>query len=153
MKVKQMLRNSALVVLFAMAGCSSMNGMLHGSNTADVALRSSADVQAGQGRLAVKKSDGPNQTVVLSVEKMAPAAQVRSGASDYVVWLQAEGGKDPINVGVLSINKDLKGSLEFKTPFQKFEVFVTAEPSALAHAPSEHKLLTAAVDLPGHAIR
>ena len=30
-------------------------------------------------------------------------------------------------MGVLSVDKDLNGELQFKTPFPKFEVFVTAE--------------------------
>ena len=56
-------------------------------------------------------------------------------------------------MGILTVDKELKGTLEFKTPFQQFDVFVTAEASPLNQAPSEQKLLTASVDLPGHAIR
>jgi hypothetical protein len=155
MHVKQMIRNSVFVAASALAGCSSMNGMLHGTpNTADLAFRSSSEIQAGQGRLAVKKADGANEVVAVTVERMAPAPRVKAGATTYVVWLLPDGASYPTNVGVLAINKDMKGSLEFKTPFQKFEVFVTAEPSALSQVPSDHhRLLTAAIDLPGHAVR
>jgi hypothetical protein len=154
MNSKQMIRNTVFVALSALAGCSSMNGMLHGTpNTADLALRSSPDIPAAQGRLAVKGSDGPNQVVSVAVQHMAPASKVRAGATSYVVWLQPSGAKDPINMGILTVDKELKGTLEFKTPFQQFDVFVTAEASPLNQAPSEQKLLTASVDLPGHAIR
>jgi hypothetical protein len=151
MKCKQMITSSVFVALAALAGCSEM---VHGpKNAADIALRSSSDIPAAQGRLVVKGSDGPNQVVAVSVEHMAAPTKVRSGATAYVVWLQPDLARDPINMGILTVNKDLKGTLEFKTPFQKFEVFVTAEGNAVNQSPSDQKLLTAAVDLPGHAIR
>jgi len=152
MNVKKMLRNSVFVAFSALAGCSSMNDMFHG-NAAEGTLRSSSDIPAAQGKLAIKKSDGGNQNVTVTVQHMAPASRVKEGASTYVVWMKPYGGRGPINVGVLSIKKDLKGSLEFKTPFQQFDVFVTAEDSAITQSPSQHKLLTAAVDLQNRAIR
>jgi hypothetical protein len=155
MNSKQMIRNTVFVALSALAGCSSVNGMMHGSSkdAADIALRSSSDIPAAQGRLVVKGSDGPNQVVDVTVAHMAQPSKVRSNATAYVVWLDPAGTQPPINMGVLSVDKDLKGSLEFKTPFQQFDVFVTAEPGATAQAPSDKKLMTASVDLPGHAIR
>lgn len=156
MNSKQMIRNSVFVALSALAGCSSVNGMMHGSSkdAADIALRSSTDIPAAQGRLVVKGSDGPNQVVDVTVAHMAEPSKVKATATAYVVWLSPAGATGPINVGVLSVNKDLKGSLEFKTPFQKFEVFVTAEAQPTAQTPTDDKrLMTASVDLPGHAIR
>jgi len=151
-----MIRQAVFVALSALAGCSSWNRMVHGESqdTANVALRSSNDIPSAQGRLAVKGSEGPNQVVDLTVKHMAPAAKVKAGATVYVVWLEPDAAKEPINMGVLSVDKDLNGELQFKTPFPKFEVFVTAEENPAVQAPSEHKrLLTAAVDLPAHAIR
>src|SRR5947209_15906426 len=113
MNGKKMIRNMVFVGLSAVAGCSSLNSAVHGDkNVADVALRSSADIPAAQGRLIVKGSEGPNQIVEVQVEHMAPASRVKPGASGYVVWLQPDGAKEPINMGVLSVNKDLKGTLE-----------------------------------------
>ena len=93
----------------------------------NIALRSSDDIPSAQGRLAVKGSEGPNQVVDLTVKHMAPPAKVKAGATAYVVWLEPDAAKEPINMGVLSVDKDLNGQLQFKTPFPKFEVFVTAE--------------------------
>jgi hypothetical protein len=79
---------------------------------------------------------------------------VKSGATAYVVWLQPAEAKEPINMGILTVDKDLNGQLQFKTPFPKFDVFVTAEANPTVQAPSEPgRLLTAAVDLPAHAIK
>ena len=147
---------AVFVALSALAGCSTWNRMTNSGSqdTANIALRSSNSIPAAQGRLAVKGAEGPNQVVDLTVQHMAPPAKVKSGATAYVVWLQPEAAKEPINMGVLSVDNDLKGELQFKTPFPKFEVFVTAEENPTVQAPSEHqRLLTAAVDLPAHAIR
>ena len=151
-----MIRQAVFVALSALAGCSTWNRMTNSSSqdTANVALRSSDTIPSAQGRLSVKGTEGPNQVVDLTVQHMAPAARVKSGATAYVVWLQPDAAKEPINMGVLSVDKDLKGELQFKTPFPKFEVFVTAEGNPTVQAPSESKrLLTAAVDLPAHAIK
>ena len=152
-----MIRQAAVfVALSALAGCSTWNRMTNSGSqdAANIALRSSNTVPSAQGRLAVKGSEGPNQVVDLTVKHMAQPNRVQSGATAYVVWLQPDAAKEPINMGVLSIDKDLNGQLQFKTPFPKFEVFVTAEQNPTIQAPTEPtKLLTAAVDLPAHAIK
>jgi hypothetical protein len=157
MDSNKMIRQAAVfVALSALGGCSTWNRMTNSSSqdTANVALRSSNDIPSAQGRLAVKGSEGPNQVVDLTVKHMAPPAKVKSGATAYVVWLEPDAAKAPINMGVLAVDKDLNGELQFKTPFPKFEVFVTAEQDPAVQTPSEHRrLLTAAVDLPSHAIR
>jgi hypothetical protein len=157
MDSNKMLRQAAVfVALTALGGCSTWNRMTNSTSpdTANVALRSSNDIPSAQGRLAVKGAEGPNQVVDLTVKHMAPPAKVKSGATAYVVWLEPDAAKQPINMGVLAVDKDLNGELQFKTPFPKFEVFVTAEENPAVQAPSEHKrLLTASVDLPSHAIR
>lgn len=151
-----MIRSAVFVALSALAGCSTMQRITNSGpqDQANIALRSSDTIPSAQGRLAVKGSEGPNQVVDLTVQHMAPANRVKSGATAYVVWLQPDAAKEPINMGVLSVDKDLKGQLQFKTPFPKFDVFVTAEENPTVQAPSEHqRLLTAAVDLPAHAIK
>ena len=159
MDSKKLIGQAAVFVALsalAGAGCSTWNRMTNSSSqdTANIALRSSNDIPSAQGRLAVKGTEGPNQVVDLTVKHMAPPAKVKSGASAYVVWLQPEAAKEPINMGVLSVDNDLNGELQFKTPFPKFEVFVTAEHDPAVQSPAGHgKLLTAAVDLPSHAIR
>lgn len=147
---------AVFVALSALAGCSTMQRITNSGppDQANIALRSSDTIPSAQGRLAVKGAEGPNQVVNLTVQHMAPANRVKSGATAYVVWLQPDAAKEPINMGVLSVDKDLKGELQFKTPFPKFDVFVTAEENPTVQAPSEHqRLLTAAVDLPAHAIK
>jgi hypothetical protein len=157
MDSKKMIRQAAVfVALSALGGCSTWNRMTNSSSqdSANIALRSSDSIPAASGRLAVKGSEGPNQVVDLTVKHMAPPAKVKSGATAFVVWLQPAGANEPINMGILTVNKDLNGELQFKTPFPKFDVFVTAEDNPSVQAPSEHKrLLTAAVDLPAHAIK
>ena len=157
MDSKKMIRQAAVfVALSALGGCSTWNRMTNSSSqdTANIALRSSDSIPSAQGRLTVKGTEGPNQVVEVSVKHMAQPYRVRPGATGFVVWLQPAAAKQPINMGVLSVDKDLNGSLQFKTPFPNFEVFVTAEANPTVQQPTEDtKLLTAAVDLPAHAIR
>jgi hypothetical protein len=157
MDSKKMIRQAAVfVALSALGGCSTWNRMTNSSSqdTANIALRSSDSIPAAQGRLAVKGSEGPNQVVTVTVKHMAQPSKVRPGATGYVVWLLPAAAKEPINMGMLAIDKDLNGGLQFKTPFPNFEVFVTAEANPTVQAPTEEtKLLTAAVDLPAHAIK
>jgi hypothetical protein len=67
--------------------------------------------------------------------------------STYVVWLKPESGTAQ-NVGVLSLNKDLKGSLETQTAFKDFQVIVTAEKDANVTAPSGRSVMNASVVVP-----
>ena len=140
MDSKKMIRQAAVfVALSALAGCSTWNRMTNSASqdTANIALRSSGTIPSAQGRLAVKGTEGPNQVVDLTVNTWRRPPSVKSGATAYVVWLQPDAAKEPINMGVLGVDKDLKGELQFKTPFPKFEVFVTAEENPTVQAPAQ----------------
>ena len=78
------------------------------------------------------------------MQHIAPAKTVFEGKSTYVVWLKPENGP-PQNVGVLPIDKNLKGELETKTSFGSFQLKVTAEQSASATTPSGTEVMQADV--------
>ena len=77
---------------------------------------------------------------------MAPPAKIFDGTSIYVVWLKAKNGSYQ-NIGTLAIDKDLNGKLTTKTPFDTFDVLVTAEADASALTPSDNKVMNTKVQV------
>jgi hypothetical protein len=149
------------VALGLTAGCSYLHGD-KSQELSNVALRSSPDIPAAQGRVIVKGNDAGAQRVTVEVDHMAHPSAVTPGATAYVVWVEPLNAHNPeragvlpvqsaVNMGVLAVDKDLKGKLQFNTPFPHFDVFVTAEKLAAVQAPSNQKLMTASVDLGNRA--
>ena len=85
--------------------------------------------------------------VKVEVAHLAQPSAVFDQTSTYVVWLKPESGTAQ-NVGVLSLNKDLKGSLETQTAFKDFQVIVTAEKDANVTSPSGRSVMNASVVVP-----
>ncbi|HEX3904108.1 MAG TPA: hypothetical protein VH853_14810 [Polyangia bacterium] len=124
-------------------GCSETNRIL-GRNQQTWTMQPAAAVQAAEGKVQVATEKDGNHDLQLKVEHMSPADMVFAGKSTYVVWLKPENGHAQ-NVGVLPIDKDLKGELDTKTSFGTFEVKVTAEQSASATTPSGAEVMQASV--------
>jgi hypothetical protein len=132
------LRSLLVASLLVSAACSS---------TQKTALVPTAQNPAAIGSLQTRRTDNANTEVDLTVDHMAPPANVADDATIYVVWakpLTADGL--PQNVGSLIIGKDRSGSLKTKTPHERFEVLVTPEASGEATQPSHEPVLKAKVD-------
>jgi hypothetical protein len=111
-----------------------------------VALKSTDTAPAAQGELRVEKGDNGNTEVQLDVKHLAPAPRIESDAAQYVVWIEpTNGSTPPQNVGALSTDDDLRARLRTVTPFEKFDLFVTAERAGDASRPTGPRVLSAAV--------
>ena len=104
-------------------------------------------IPSASGKVKVEGEKGGNTKVKVEVAHLAQPASVFQEASTYVVWLKPEHG-DAQNVGVLTLNKDLKGELETRTAFKDFSVIVTAEKNPNATTPSPHSIMHAQVVIP-----
>ncbi len=62
----------------------------------------------------------------------------------YVVWIEPPGQK-PKNLGQLQVDTNEKAELKTKTPYKRFEVFITAEGGAQVEAPHGAPVLSANV--------
>jgi hypothetical protein len=87
-----------------------------------------------------------NRDLKVEAQHLAPVATSYPGMSTYVVWLKPENGQ-PLNIGVLSPNKDRKAQLETITPFTSFEIMVTAENGPTPMQPGTNEVLKAQVDV------
>ena len=91
-------------------------------------MHSTSDVSASDGTVRVSEGDNGNTKVSVRVKHLAPPSKLAADATVYVVWIQPREG-DRQNVGALTLNKDLEGSLDTLTPHRRFKVSVTPEPS------------------------
>ena len=104
-------------------------------------MHTTSDVSASQGTVRVSEGNNGNTKVSVQVKHLAPPSKAAAGATVYVVWIQAMEG-DRQNVGALTLNKDLEGSLETLTPHRRFKVSVTPEPSGQVADPSHEPVFT-----------
>lgn len=106
-----------------------------------VRMTEGTGVPAVQASVAVEPQ-GPNTSLTLQAEHLAPPQNVDAGADAFVAWVRPLDRKgEPVNVGALRLNENLEASLDTVTPFEKFELFVTAEPSGNAVVPLGPRIL------------
>ena len=147
MQTRQLKRwgvGATLVGALALGGCGTMD---RASGMQTWTLQASEDVQSAAGKVKVGTEKDGNTKVKVEVERLAQAATVHEDTTAYVVWLRPDGGQ-PQNVGVLTVDKNLKGKLETKTPFKQFQLIVTAEASANAMLPSGPPVMNAHITVP-----
>ena len=130
---------SALIGALAFGGCSSMHEQTWTMSTTD-------KIPSATGKVKVKGEKDGNTRVKVEVAHLAQPSSTFD-ATTYVVWLKPADGRAQ-NVGVLSVNKKLEGSLETKTAFKDFSVIVTAEKDANVTAPSGQSVMDTKVVVP-----
>ena len=124
-------------------GCSHFGG----GNSQTWTMKAIDKAPAATGKVEVATAKDGNHQVKVEVKHMAPPDRIFEGSTAYIVWLKAENGTFQ-NVGTLNVDKDLNGKLETRTPFNTFDVLVTAEKTSDAMTPSEHHVMNAKVDVP-----
>lgn len=109
------------------------------------AMHSGENVPAGQGSVRTSVGDNGNTEVAVRVKHLAPPSKVATDATVYVVWIQPKDGEKQ-NVGALTLNNNLEGSLDTVTPHKRFSVFVTPEASGQASQPTNGRVFTYEVE-------
>src|SRR5690242_1196466 len=106
----------------------------------DINLRPSAAVPGAQGRLSVGHDSNGNSSVKIQVNHLAQPNSLTPPATNYVVWIQPE-NRPAEPAGVLQVGKDLNGELTTTTPYQKFDIFITAESAPNPATPSGSEVM------------
>ncbi|MDQ3034489.1 MAG: hypothetical protein M3Y87_18920 [Myxococcota bacterium] len=97
--------------------------------------------------ISVGKTEG-TQTVDLDVQHLAPPERLGAGLSQYAVWVVPQ-GQQPILAGTLHYDPgSQRGQLRATTPYQVFEVLVTAEGDSIGQLPSRTIVLHRGVTAP-----
>ena len=136
MSTKGWVATVVLGVGVAAGGCAAESGT--------VRMTGSQDVPSAQGLVKATPTDDDNTRLLVEVKHLAEPEGVTPGATTYVVWART-GTQVPQNLGALRVDRDLKGTLSTVTALRTFDVFVTAEPSALVAAPTTQCFLSASV--------
>jgi hypothetical protein len=131
-----------MVVALSMGACSWWSNM----GGKSWPMNSSGNVPAASGDVTTRKWEGRERAVEVKVKHLAPANQVVTGATCYVVWFRSMEANAPAqNMGVLSLNSNLEGTLVASTSFVDFDVLVTAEGTPSVTQPSTNEIMRAQV--------
>ncbi len=122
------------VFLGTQLGCSSTQEM-----------RSGYGVPASEGTVDATDGGNGNTDLEVRVKHLAQPWLVASDATVYVVWVQAPDATRQ-NVGALTLNDNLEGSLKTVTPHRQFMLSVTPEASGEVDQPRHQPVFTAKVD-------
>lgn len=120
------------------AGCMTPAGIEH-------PMEASSNLPASEGVALVSEGPNGNTALRVKVKHLAMPQKVAEGAEVYVVWVTPHDGGRPQNVGVMTIDKDLEGSLNTVTPLKKFRVTVTPEMSGEVQEPTHDPVFTSDV--------
>ena len=134
-----------IVMAVAMPMLAMLAVMLLGCATTPQPMHSAAAVPASEGTVKATKGNNDNTLVEVHVKHLAPPAKVSSNATIYVVWVQPMDGALQ-NVGALVLNSDLDGGLSTVTPYHRFKLTVTPEPSAAVELPTHDAVFSADVE-------
>jgi hypothetical protein len=105
-----------------------------------VHLDTASAVPAAQGRAELSHDSNGNLVVSLAVQHLARPQDLTPAKSAYVVWFQPR-GQQPVNQGELRVNDKLEGKFKAPTPYNNFDVFVTAEDGPTASSPSGQEVM------------
>jgi hypothetical protein len=114
------------------------------ASASDVPLRVSDLLPAAEAKVSYEHDRNHNTKFSVHAKHLAQPQSLNPPRNTYVVWVQGR-GKDPQNAGVLRVNENLEGSMSSTTPFQMFDVFVTAEDGPNVDRPSGPEVMRGAV--------
>ncbi|MBX3258219.1 MAG: hypothetical protein KIS78_20660 [Labilithrix sp.] len=121
----------------ALAACS-------GAQT--TALTTTPKNPAAKGEVETRRTANQNTEVNLEVEYMAPPEKIANDATVYVVWAKPlTEDLPPQNVGSFVVGKDRKASLKTLTPYERFDLIVTPEPTGAVASPTNEPVMKAKI--------
>lgn len=99
-------------------------------------MEGSSIVPAAVGNVSVKADQNDNTNMTVKVQHLAPPQKLAVGATNYIVWIQPEGGREYQNVGALKVDRNLEGFYSTTVPYRNFKILVTPEQSTMAQNPT-----------------
>jgi hypothetical protein len=117
------------------------------ANTAwadDIHMTPSQSNPAAAGTISVDHDHNGNIELKLRVHHLAKPDAIDPAKTHYVVWVQPK-DRPPEPLGVVKVDKDLNGEFRAVTPYQNFDVFITAENTPRPEQPSGPEVLRGTV--------
>jgi len=138
------MRSRKSVIGGGMLAVAVLLGMQLGCNSTQD-MRSGYGVPASEGTVNATEGENGNTNLEIKVKHLAQPSLVASDATVYVVWVQPRDAARQ-NVGALTLNDNLEGSLKTVTPHRQFTLTVTPEASGQLDQPRHQPVFTAEVD-------
>jgi hypothetical protein len=105
---------------------------------------------AAAGLIEIDVDDNGNRVLTLEVDHLPELQDLGEGLTVYVVWVRPKSGDVYQNQGRIVIDDERHGELEFKVPYRKMQVIISAEQDPAALKPGGHVILQGQVKLPKH---
>lgn len=129
-------RYAALLALLLTGGIATT------SAATTLALGSSSEIPAAQGKVNLKQTKNGNVQITLKVKHLAPPGRITPGANVFVVWARGQApGAEAQNLGALVVDKNLNGKIRAITPMSSFDLFITCEQTQTVAWPASPELL------------
>jgi len=117
-----------------------LGGALTGCATKTVILPPSQEMPAAEGEAKLSRDDNGNTVVQLKVKHFAPPQRLTPPKAVYVVWLETP-DHELRNLGQLKVDKNLEGKLMAVTPYEVFQLVISAEDSPNVSEPGSQVVL------------
>jgi hypothetical protein len=130
---------SSIGLLCSATGC----GIFGGPN--QQTMRASPSIPSSEGTVESSLDDNGNVRLAIEVKRLPHPSKVAPGTTLYVVWVQP-GSAQVQNAGSLTVDDDQTGRLETVTPYKRFQLTVSPEPSAAGSRATHDAVFTADVD-------
>ncbi len=108
-------------------------------------MNSHSNLPQAKGEVWVKPEQNGNSAVHVTVKNLQEPVTMEPNASTYVVWAQSSESSLAQNLGALKVDNKNEADLRTVTPFQKFDLFITAEPLATVQYPTGDRALWTSV--------
>lgn len=106
-------------------------------------LIKSRDLPQAEGSVKFRKTRDLKTRIDLVVKNLERPEELIPPGYLYVAWVRGDVEAPMLNIGVLTLDKDLKGELRVLTDLNEFDLFVTAESSVEIDKPTGATLLWA----------
>ena len=108
-------------------------------------MTASTIVPAAAGTLQTGQDKNGNTSIELQVHHLAAPQSLSTPENVYVVWVQ-HGELAPCKAGFLGIGKNLGGTFKSVTPYDAFQIWVSAEQDRETTSPRGPEVLKVSVE-------
>jgi hypothetical protein len=134
------MKPASIPALCALLGALSLSGCaLFGREAPKLNVSPAIPSAEATAKFGAEKNG--NTSIDLKVKHLADPRKLTPPANNYVVWLRAAPTAPAQNIGALTVNKNLEGTLDTVTALKSFDLFVTAEASPQTQQPAGPPLL------------
>ena len=129
------------ILLSAAVGAGGLSGCALFGGGEVPRMNASPVVPAAEGHAKFGKAPNGNTSIDLTVKHLADPQKLTPPVNYYVVWLRPNQDAPAQNIGALTVDKNLNGTLNTVTALHSFDIFVTAEGSDQVQRPTGEPLL------------